>query len=138
MATNTPFEPESYARPTYFWFFTLMAFHVFLKEKVDIAIIEVGAVSRSYRCSLLYKILIISVNSQGGWADTTNIMPKPLVAAIGSIGMGGLLDKGSPGNTSDLKQPHPRQPTSERSATTPSRLPKTSLVSTNPGVPLSP
>ena len=43
MATNSPWEPDSYARPSYFWFLTLLAFHVFLCEKVDIAIIEVGA-----------------------------------------------------------------------------------------------
>ena len=40
--------------PTYFKFLTLMSFHVFLKEKVDVAIVEVGI---------------------GGAFDCTNIIP---------------------------------------------------------------
>jgi folylpolyglutamate synthase len=45
---------------------TILAFHVFLQEKVDTAIIEVGV---------------------GGKLDSTNIIPYPIVTAISSIGL---------------------------------------------------
>ncbi|RWS13433.1 folylpolyglutamate synthase: mitochondrial-like isoform X1 [Dinothrombium tinctorium] len=51
--------------PAYFVFLTLMAFHVFIKEKVDVAILEVGI---------------------GGKFDTTNVVPKPAVVAVTSLG----------------------------------------------------
>ncbi len=51
--------------PTYFRFLTLMAFHVLLEEKVDVGIVEVGI---------------------GGTYDSTNILDKPVVTAITSIG----------------------------------------------------
>ncbi|XP_033642986.1 folylpolyglutamate synthase, mitochondrial-like isoform X1 [Asterias rubens] len=54
------------AMPAYFRFLTIMAFHVFLKEKVDVAVIEVGL---------------------GGSYDCTNIIRKPVVVGITSLGL---------------------------------------------------
>lgn len=51
--------------PAYFRFLTVMAFNVFLKEKVDVAVVEVGI---------------------GGTFDSTNIMRKPVVSVITSLG----------------------------------------------------
>lgn len=36
--------------PAYFKFLTLLAFHVFIKEKVDVAVIEVG-IGGEYDCT---------------------------------------------------------------------------------------
>ncbi|XP_028664953.1 folylpolyglutamate synthase, mitochondrial isoform X1 [Erpetoichthys calabaricus] len=52
--------------PAYFRFLTLMAFHVFLQEKVDLAIIEVGI---------------------GGAYDCTNIIKTPWVCGVSSLGI---------------------------------------------------
>lgn len=52
--------------PAYFRFLTLMAFHVFLQEKVDLAVVEVGI---------------------GGAYDCTNIVRKPVVCGVSSLGM---------------------------------------------------
>ncbi|XP_030149009.1 folylpolyglutamate synthase, mitochondrial isoform X1 [Lynx canadensis] len=52
--------------PAYFRFLTLMAFHVFLQEKVDLAVVEVGI---------------------GGAYDCTNIIRKPAVCGISSLGI---------------------------------------------------
>lgn len=52
--------------PLYFRFLTIMAFHVFLRHKVDVAIIEVGI---------------------GGEYDCTNIVTNVPVAGITSLGM---------------------------------------------------
>ncbi|KAI3372664.1 hypothetical protein L3Q82_022712, partial [Scortum barcoo] len=51
--------------PFYFQFLTLLAFHVFLKEHVDLAVVEVGI---------------------GGQYDCTNIIRKPWVCGITSLG----------------------------------------------------
>ena len=51
--------------PIYFRLLTLLAFHVFHKEQVDVAVIEVGI---------------------GGRTDCTNIVNKPIVTGITSIG----------------------------------------------------
>ncbi|XP_029283914.1 folylpolyglutamate synthase, mitochondrial-like isoform X2 [Cottoperca gobio] len=51
---------------THFRFFTILAFHVFLQEKVDLAVIEVGI---------------------GGTYDCTNIIRKPWVCGIASLGI---------------------------------------------------
>jgi folylpolyglutamate synthase len=53
-------------KPVYFRFLTLMSFHVFLREKVDIAIYEVGI---------------------GGEYDSTNVVEKPIVAGITALGI---------------------------------------------------
>lgn len=50
--------------PAYFLFMTLMAFHVFLREAVDVAILEVGI---------------------GGEYDCTNVVPRPVVTGVTSL-----------------------------------------------------
>ncbi|GLD51860.1 folylpolyglutamate synthase, mitochondrial isoform X1 [Lates japonicus] len=52
--------------PAYFRFLTILAFHVFLQEKVDLAVIEVGI---------------------GGAYDCTNITRQPWVCGISSLGI---------------------------------------------------
>ncbi|XP_053417248.1 folylpolyglutamate synthase, mitochondrial isoform X2 [Nycticebus coucang] len=52
--------------PPYFRFLTLMAFHIFLQEKVDLAVVEVGI---------------------GGAYDCTNIIRKPVVCGVSSLGI---------------------------------------------------
>ncbi|XP_020495738.2 folylpolyglutamate synthase, mitochondrial-like [Labrus bergylta] len=52
--------------PRYFSFFTLLAFRVFLEEKVDLAIIEVGI---------------------GGHYDSTNVIRRPWVCGVSSLGI---------------------------------------------------
>ncbi|KAH0615573.1 hypothetical protein JD844_005014 [Phrynosoma platyrhinos] len=54
------------AMPAYFRFLTIMAFHVFLQEKVDLAVLEVGI---------------------GGAYDCTNIIRKPVVCGISALGI---------------------------------------------------
>ncbi|KAF5491930.1 Folylpolyglutamate synthase [Colletotrichum siamense] len=53
-------------KPTYFRFLTLMSFHVFMQEKVDAAIYEVGV---------------------GGELDSTNIIDQPVAVAITTLGI---------------------------------------------------
>lgn len=43
--------------PAYFKFLTLMAFHIFIKEKVDVAIIEVG-IGGEYDCTNVIKLVL--------------------------------------------------------------------------------
>ncbi|CAG9534354.1 unnamed protein product [Cercopithifilaria johnstoni] len=50
--------------PSYFKFLTVMAFHVFIKERVDVAIVEVGI---------------------GGEYDCTNIIQNPVVCGITTL-----------------------------------------------------
>lgn len=50
--------------PAYFKFLTLMAFHVFLSEKVDVAIVEVGI---------------------GGEFDCTNVVKNPVMCGITTL-----------------------------------------------------
>lgn len=52
--------------PAYFRFLTIMAFHVFLQEKVDLAVLEVGI---------------------GGAYDCTNIIRTPVVCGVSSLGI---------------------------------------------------
>ena len=54
------------AKPVYFRFLTLMAFHTYLEESVDCAVIECGI---------------------GGAYDSTNIIPSPAVTGITSLGI---------------------------------------------------
>ncbi|KAL4068841.1 Mur ligase [Scleroderma yunnanense] len=63
---NGPRTPDFPAMPNYFRYLTLMAFHVFLSEKVDATILEVGV---------------------GGLNDSTNIVPKPIVTGITALGL---------------------------------------------------
>ncbi|XP_041531041.1 folylpolyglutamate synthase, mitochondrial isoform X3 [Microtus oregoni] len=61
------FKDDSHiSMPAYFRFLTLMAFHVFLQEKVDLAVVEVGI---------------------GGAYDCTNIIRKPVVCGVSSLGI---------------------------------------------------
>ena len=53
-------------KPVYFRFLTLMSFHVFLREQVDAAIYEVGV---------------------GGAWDSTNIIERPAVTGITTLGI---------------------------------------------------
>ncbi|KAJ2812654.1 Folylpolyglutamate synthetase, partial [Coemansia sp. 'formosensis'] len=57
---------ESPSMPMYFRFLTLMAYHTFLAEQVDVAIMEVGV---------------------GGEYDSTNVVRKPSVCGIASLGI---------------------------------------------------
>ncbi|XP_041667507.1 folylpolyglutamate synthase, mitochondrial-like [Cheilinus undulatus] len=59
-------EAHDGAMPTYFVFFTLVVFRVFLEEKVDVAVVEVGI---------------------GGQYDCTNIIRRPWVCGITSLGI---------------------------------------------------
>ncbi|XP_063062405.1 folylpolyglutamate synthase, mitochondrial-like [Engraulis encrasicolus] len=52
--------------PSYFRFLTVLAFHIFLQEKVDLVVIEVGI---------------------GGAYDCTNIISRPWVCGIASLGI---------------------------------------------------
>ncbi|EPQ59922.1 FolC bifunctional protein [Gloeophyllum trabeum ATCC 11539] len=58
--------PSTSLKPAYFRFVTLVAFHAFLSLKVDATILEVGV---------------------GGAYDSTNIVPKPVVTGVTSLGL---------------------------------------------------
>jgi folylpolyglutamate synthase len=62
------------AKPVYFRFLTLMAFHTYVSEKVDTAVIECGV---------------------GGAYDSTNIIKQPAVTAITSLGIDHVAMLGS-------------------------------------------
>ncbi|KAK3287804.1 hypothetical protein CYMTET_4701, partial [Cymbomonas tetramitiformis] len=59
------FEEEGRSPPGYFKFLTLLAFRIFLAEKVDVLILEVGL---------------------GGRLDPTNVIGRPAVCGISSLG----------------------------------------------------
>ncbi|XP_041049684.1 folylpolyglutamate synthase, mitochondrial isoform X2 [Carcharodon carcharias] len=59
-------DTQSGTMPAYFRFLTILAFHIFLHEKVDLAIIEVGI---------------------GGAYDCTNIIRRPVVCGVSSLGI---------------------------------------------------
>ncbi|NXI04309.1 FOLC protein, partial [Pachycephala philippinensis] len=59
-------DPVHASMPAYFRFLTIMAFHVFLQEKVDLAVVEVGI---------------------GGTYDCTNIIRVPVVCGVSSLGI---------------------------------------------------
>ncbi|OAL21854.1 hypothetical protein AYO22_07796 [Fonsecaea multimorphosa] len=63
-AGQDPRAPGS--KPVYFRFLTLMAFHTYMREKVDVAVIECGI---------------------GGAYDSTNILESPAVTCITSLGI---------------------------------------------------
>ncbi|KAG8218628.1 FolC bifunctional protein [Butyriboletus roseoflavus] len=63
---NPPITPGFPPMPGYFRYLTLMAFHAFKDLKVDATILEVGI---------------------GGGGDSTNVVPKPVVTGITSLGM---------------------------------------------------
>jgi folylpolyglutamate synthase len=55
-----------FVKPAYFRYLTLMSYHVFLKESVDVAVYEVGV---------------------GGEYDSTNIVDRPAVTGISHLGI---------------------------------------------------
>ncbi|KAK7488094.1 hypothetical protein BaRGS_00020685 [Batillaria attramentaria] len=57
-------EQNNGSMPHYFGFLTVMAFYVFVREKVDVALLEVGI---------------------GGEYDSTNVVRKPIVCGISSL-----------------------------------------------------
>lgn len=59
-------ENYSVAFPSYFYFLTIMAFHTFMEENVDVAIMEVGI---------------------GGTYDCTNVIKYPSVCGISALGI---------------------------------------------------
>ncbi|KAI6047438.1 Mur ligase [Pisolithus marmoratus] len=63
---NGPKTLEFPVMPNYFRYLTLMAFHTFLSEKVNATILEVGI---------------------GGAGDSTNIVPRPIVTGITTLGL---------------------------------------------------
>lgn len=67
-------QPCDLVKPMYFKFLTILSFHVFLSEKVNTTIYEVGV---------------------GGRYDSTNIIEKPTVAAITSLGIDHTLMLGN-------------------------------------------
>ncbi|GAA5939415.1 tetrahydrofolate synthase [Sporobolomyces koalae] len=58
--------PATAEKPAYFRYLTIMAFHVFLQEKVDATILEVGV---------------------GGTYDSTNVVPSPIVTGVTPLGI---------------------------------------------------
>lgn len=64
IAGQDPTHPTT--KPQYFRYLTLMAFHAYLSEGVDAAVIECGV---------------------GGEYDCTNVIPQPAVSAITSLGI---------------------------------------------------
>ncbi|GAA6005073.1 tetrahydrofolate synthase [Rhodotorula paludigena] len=61
-----PSGDEMAEKPAYFRYLTIMAMHVFLQEKVDATILEVGI---------------------GGTYDSTNIVPKPITTGVTALGI---------------------------------------------------
>lgn len=59
-------QPSDIVKPMYFKYLTILSFHVFMSEGVDTAIYEVGV---------------------GGHYDSTNIIDKPTVVGISSLGI---------------------------------------------------
>ncbi|MBY0404393.1 MAG: bifunctional folylpolyglutamate synthase/dihydrofolate synthase, partial [Cyanobacteria bacterium] len=72
------YNPDKTLWPTYFEFLNILAYRYFMAEKVDIAVFEVGL---------------------GGRLDSTNIIQKPILSVITTIGLdhverlGGTLEK---------------------------------------------
>lgn len=71
-ATNAPLDAPT--KPVYFRYLTLMAFHAYLEEGVDTAVVECGI---------------------GGEYDSTNIITKPTVTAVTSLGIDHVAMLGS-------------------------------------------
>jgi len=67
-------ETAKLEKPVYFRYLTLMSYHVFLSENVNIAIYETGV---------------------GGERDSTNIVERPAVTGITSLGIDHTLSLGN-------------------------------------------
>lgn len=61
-----PLRTDLPIRPAYFRYLTYMAYHAFLRERVDATIFEVGV---------------------GGLLDPTNLIPSPIVTGVTSLGL---------------------------------------------------
>ncbi|GAA5869112.1 hypothetical protein JCM3774_003954 [Rhodotorula dairenensis] len=59
-------DPVTPEKPAYFRYLTIMAMHVFLQERVDATILEVGV---------------------GGTYDSTNIVPEPITTGVTALGI---------------------------------------------------
>ncbi|KAI9654942.1 MAG: Folylpolyglutamate synthetase [Bathelium mastoideum] len=57
---------DTRVKPVYFRFLTLLSFHVFVREQVDVAVYEVGV---------------------GGQFDSTNVVARPTVTGVTSLGI---------------------------------------------------
>ncbi|KAF2020347.1 FolC bifunctional protein [Aaosphaeria arxii CBS 175.79] len=73
-AKEAPAHPDVPTKPVYFRYLTLMALHAYLEEGVDTAVIECGI---------------------GGEYDSTNILSKPTVTAVTSLGIDHVAMLGS-------------------------------------------
>ncbi|GAA6016067.1 hypothetical protein JCM8202_005400 [Rhodotorula sphaerocarpa] len=59
-------DPVTPEKPAYFRYLTIMAMHVFLQERVDATVLEVGV---------------------GGTYDSTNIVPQPITTGVTALGI---------------------------------------------------
>lgn len=75
--------------PAYFRFLTIMAFHVFISEKVDFLI---GLCLLADHSQVDATVLEVGV---GGTLDSTNIVPKPLATGITALGLDHVAILGS-------------------------------------------
>ncbi|GAA6056511.1 hypothetical protein JCM3770_006853 [Rhodotorula araucariae] len=66
LETDTAAGDDMPAKPAYFRYLTIMAMHVFLQEKVDATVLEVGI---------------------GGTYDSTNIVPQPITTGVTALGI---------------------------------------------------
>lgn len=66
LIVSQPLTPQTPKFPVYFRLLTLLAFHAFLSQGVSATVLEVGI---------------------GGLYDSTNIVPKPVVTGITSLGL---------------------------------------------------
>lgn len=77
--------------PPYFKFLTVMAFNVFLREKVDVAVVEVG-IGGEYDCTnVLRKVPVIGITSLG--LDHTKLLGRTIEEIAWQ--KGGILKPGS-------------------------------------------
>lgn len=75
--------------PAYFKFLTIMAFHVFIKENVDVAIVEVG-IGGLYDCTNVIRwMLLIYLMFLSYWLRPLLfcLLRKPSVVGISSLGL---------------------------------------------------
>lgn len=73
-APSAPGSPAPGSKPIYARYLTLLAFHVFLREGVDAAVVETGV---------------------GGEYDATNMVARPLAAGISTLGIDHVLVLGA-------------------------------------------
>ncbi|NWX96832.1 FOLC protein, partial [Nothoprocta ornata] len=87
-------DPARASMPAYFRFLTIMAFHVFLQEKVDLAVVEVG-IGGAYDCTNIIRwercggAGAAPRAPQPGWhgASRGGCPRKPVVCGVSSLGI---------------------------------------------------